>query len=60
MVKIVEHNNLGLSLGDEKLLRAYGGCLGTKSRRRAQMAAICRAELPTSVIGADARMGKPG
>ena len=42
-----------------KLLRAYGGCLGAKSRRRAWLAAISFGEPSAGVISGDSRMGKP-
>jgi hypothetical protein len=42
-----------------KLLRAYGGCLGDKSRRRARLAAKSLGELSASVISEDTRMGEP-
>jgi hypothetical protein len=43
-----------------KLLRAHGGCLGIRSRRRTWEAAISLGELPTELRSEDVRMGKPG
>jgi hypothetical protein len=43
-----------------KIVRVYGGCLGTKSRRRTWTAAISRGEALNSHRPADLRMGKPG
>jgi hypothetical protein len=42
-----------------KLLRAHGGCLGARSRRRTWPAAISLGKLQASVITGDFRMGKP-
>ena len=42
-----------------KLVRAYGGCLGARSRRRTWMAAKSLGELSSSVRAGDIRMGKP-
>jgi hypothetical protein len=42
-----------------KLLRAYGGCLGARSRRRAWYTAISLGEPCAGVISGDTRMGKP-
>lgn len=42
-----------------KLLRAYGGCLGVKGRRRAWLAAISPGEPQVGIISGDTRMGKP-
>ena len=41
------------------ILRAHGGCLGTKRRRRTWQAAISFGELHASVITEDFRMGQP-
>jgi len=43
-----------------KLLRAHGGCLGTRSRRRTWEPAISAGELATKLRSGDIRMGKPG
>ena len=43
----------------EKLLRAYGGCLGAKCRRRTWDTAISPGKPCTGVISGDFRMGKP-
>jgi len=42
-----------------KLLRACGGCLGSRRRRRAWVAAISHGEPPTRLRSVDVRMGKP-
>src|SRR5215204_5904291 len=43
-----------------KIVRAHGGCLGIRSRRRAWTAAISRGEVLNRLRPADSRMGKPG
>jgi hypothetical protein len=43
-----------------KLLRAHGGCLGAKSRRRTREAAKSPGEPPTRLRSGGIRMGKPG
>src|SRR5207344_2522261 len=42
-----------------KRLRAHGGCLGAKSRRRTWAAAISPGEVLTNLRSRDFRMGKP-
>ena len=42
-----------------KLLRAYGGCLGAKCRRRTWYTAISLGESCADAISEDVRMGKP-
>jgi hypothetical protein len=42
-----------------KLLRAYGGCLGVKRRRRTWNTAISLGEPCAGAISGDVRMGKP-
>ena len=42
-----------------KLLRAYGGCLGTERRRRTWQAAKSYGKVQATVIAVDIRMGQP-
>src|SRR5581483_6677514 len=43
----LENCTVDASIFVAKLIRAHGGCLGTRSRRRTQEAAISLGELPT-------------
>jgi hypothetical protein len=43
-----------------KLVRAFGGCLGIRSRRRTWEPAISLGELVTELRAEDVRIGKPG
>ena len=46
---LVENCTVDASIFVVKLLRAYGGCLGTRSRRRTWEAAIGLGELSTEL-----------
>ena len=49
-----------ISIYADKLLRVYGGCLGSERRRRTLRAAICHGKPLSRLRSVDFRMGKPG
>ena len=57
--KQCEKINFSVSHVVDKLLRAYGGCLGVKGRRRAWRAAISSGELPQALDPEIPEWGNP-